>query len=69
MFQDSRMIETLTLRENLRLAAEICGGDARAAELPDEYELAEVADHMPNELSAASVSGRRCCARWRAIGP
>lgn len=52
VFQDSRMIETLTLRENLRLAAEICGGDARAAELPDEYELAEVADHMPNELSA-----------------
>ena len=52
VFQDNRMIDELTLEENLRLAADITGEKPDISAYLSRYGLEEVKDHTPNRLSA-----------------
>lgn len=52
VFQDNRMIDELTLEENLRLAADITGEKPDIPAYLSRYGLEEVKDHTPNRLSA-----------------
>ena len=52
VFQDNRMIDELTLEENLRLAADITGEKPDISAYLLRYGLEEVKDHTPNRRSA-----------------
>lgn len=51
VFQFFNLVATLTARENIELAAELCANPAPVDEILDAVGLAERADHFPSELS------------------
>lgn len=56
VFSDGHLLENFTLAENLHFAMSLAGVARRDAdELINKYELSEVADHKPNELSAGQA--------------
>lgn len=56
VFSDGHLLENFTLAENLHFAMSLAGVErSDADELINKYELSEVADHKPNELSAGQA--------------
>jgi ABC-type lipoprotein export system ATPase subunit len=72
VFQQFQLIEELTGAENVALATRLpgapAGGARRAAELIEELGLADVADHLPRELSGGEQQ-RFAIARALVNGP
>lgn len=56
VFSDGHLLENFTLAENLHFAMSLAGvARSDSDELINKYELSEVADHKPNELSAGQA--------------